>query len=188
MPRQGAPVSSAPAVQTDFDPGTEYEIRSRNWEYPGVTERFRFSMGVAVAPRMKENATEEQLASRLERLRRLTSVMELQMTDAGISLGQRPSYTIYERGEAPSMETEPMWADQQPPEGFVKADSGEIDDGQWVPSEKRAHPDSRLKPDGSAGFDDKQSQPDDGTGEAAPQSQTVPATPRAEHPLETTQD
>ncbi len=157
-----------------FEPDVEYVIRSRRWGYNGVTERFRFANGQAVAPHMRPDASSEQIASRSERLHRLLKVDTSELNDDGTPRGTFQTYAIYARGEEPHPTQEPMWSKQEAPEGALLDDSGEVGDGQWLPTEKRPSPATKLKPDGSAGYSEKTSEPGD-TGEGAPQPVQTPA-------------
>lgn len=99
-----------------FDPNSEYIIRSRSRAYNQTTQGYyRFVNGEAIAPRMRQDATEEQKWERGQRLGWFAQKMT-----------EKPSgYAIYERGSQPTPELEPMWVGQAVPDEAALDDSGE---------------------------------------------------------------
>lgn len=99
-----------------YDPDTEYVLRSRSRRYNQTTMAYyRFANGETIAARMKPDATEEQRWNRGERLKWFE---------------QNPGYRIYQRGQQPEADLEPMWRGQEPPEEALLPDSGESD-AKW---------------------------------------------------------
>lgn len=99
-----------------FDPNVEYVIRSRSRRYNQTTQGYyRFVNGEALAPRMRQDSTEEQKWERGQRLAWFQQKMN-----------EKPSgYAIYARGAQPEANVEPMWIGQEIPDEAALDDSGE---------------------------------------------------------------
>lgn len=100
-----------------FDPSKEYVIRARFRGYMGISRRrYQFVNGQCIAPAMRPDATEEQIARRGERLAWFRNSR---------------SYVIYERGTEPPAHEEPFWTGQEPPASEVDDSDGEAEVSGW---------------------------------------------------------
>ena len=108
-----------------WEPEETYLLRSRVRGYIGITERFSFTHGQAIAMPMRPDATEAQKLARGERLGRMAQ-------NDGV-------YIVYKYGEEPPASQEPMWVGQEDPTAVVDSgDTGE-DTHAWAAS-MRARP------------------------------------------------
>lgn len=105
-----------------FHPEREYVIRSRSHRYQSLTHARRFVNGECIAPRMRTDAGEDLKWNRGERLRWFE---------------QNAGYRVYERGNEPPADIEPMWLGQETDETEIAVDHGEEEKWEAVPEAER---------------------------------------------------